>query len=213
MPRNKSKSFIEKVDKFSKLKIDPYVRKFQRYFIILITVIINFIKEKLRKYTSSKENNSLKKLEELNKTPKENIKSFEKFGLKSNESMEEPKFKGNELLLYNSPRLVNAYLKKNDPAVVDITERERLQINTGKLESNILKDSDKISINFIEHEPNFSTTISNFDKMKSFKFYFVENNIEEVLKRAKKRFSPINFKRKNNSKSRSPKKQSISNKK
>lgn len=145
------------------------------------------------------------------KTPNKIIKSFEKFGLQTNESIE-PKFQGNQLLLYGSPRLVNSYLKKIDPVIID-SPGERFAINTGNPESNIFKESDKISNNFIEIEANFNSTIENLDKIKSFKFYFAENNIEEVLKKARKKLSPTKLKRKSNSKSRSPNKKSIFNKK
>lgn len=109
---------------------------------------------------------------------------------------------------------MNSYLKKNDPVIFD-AGIERFRSNTVRKETNTLRDSqkDRLFNNYIENEPNFNATIENFDRIKSFKFYFVENNIKEVIKKAKKRFSPTKLKRKSNSKSRSPRKKSVFHKK
>lgn len=207
MIKNKSKSYNEKAEKFRNLKITPNVICEHFYNIYLK---INFNKKNLRKYTSSEENKPQKTLEDLAKTPNKIAKPFEKFGLQTNEAIEST-FQGNQLLLYGSPRLVNSYLKKIDPAIIESPGEpgDRFAINTGNPESNIFKESD----NFIEIETNFNSTIENLDKIKSFKFYFAQNNIEEVLKKARIKLSPTKLKRKSRSKSRSPNKKSIFNKK
>lgn len=43
----------------------------------------------------------------------------------------------------------------------------------------------------ISGKNNFQETFDDYDRMQHFKFYFVNNNYEKVLKKMKRRFTPL----------------------
>lgn len=112
---------------------------------------------------------SVRELSPNSRGNRENDVAFD--GSSSNMELES-KYKGTELLL-TSPKLRRKSIKKKMVPLLD---------NLKKVEEICDISTNKKFIGLV-----FTDTIEDLDKMKIFKFYFIENNFDFVKKKNKKR--------------------------